>query len=249
MLLESLTDLINLFKHSLIFLFIHWKDHGRWAVEYFSSWWTLSRTGAVWNQPSRGRGLGCRSPQPILGVWRWHAYVSPTPFIMSSVTQQRNHRSEIRDEAKKKKKRETQKTQPSKMFSFPGGISLSCCSFLCQGIQEALGLGSAVTLQSGFSGAHPPSWLLPGPGGQHQAFFLSGLRFWAARGPSSPAFLSLFYIVNPEAGPRLSEFKFCLYLLYLCDFDQVMSPFLFGEVGMRVYLRVKIIKLCKALRP
>lgn len=134
----------------------------------------------------------------------------PPTFIMSSVTQQRNHGSEIRDEAKKNPKK--QKTQPSKMFSFPEGISLSCCSFPCQGIQEALGLGSAVTLQSGSLGPTPPPDSSPGPKGQHQAFFLSGLWFWATRGLSSPALLRLCYIVNPEPGPRLSEFKFCLCL-------------------------------------
>lgn len=75
------------------------------------------------------------------------------------------------------------------MFSFPEGISLSCCSFPCQGIQEALGLGSAVTLQSGSLGPTPPPDSSPGPKGQHQAFFLSGLWFWATRGLSSPTLL------------------------------------------------------------
>ena len=132
----------------------------------------------------QGVGLPRRPPaSPALGEGTCYSTTAP-PLSMSSMTQQRNHGSEIRDEAEK----------PSKMLSFPGGMSFSCCSFLCQGIQEAFGLWSAVN--------HPPtahliSWdspllLPPSPQawGQGQ-FFFCGLWFEAAGVLSSPCLLSL----------------------------------------------------------
>lgn len=141
------------------------------------------------------------------------------------------------------------------MFSFPGGISLkgkwATWNVAHSSARESrkpwtwgqLWPSSLVSL-----GLASPPDSSPGPGGQHQAFFLSGLWLWDTRSPSSPTLLSLCYIVNPDPGPRLSELKFCLYLLHLCDFGQVMSFFLFYEVRVTVHLRVKIINLYKALR-
>lgn len=82
------------------------------------------------------------------------------------MTQQRNYGFEIRDETKGSKKK-----QPSRMFSFPGGISRSCLSFLCPAIQEAIGLWSALTpslVSLGLTSLPPQAW------GQPQAFFFGG---------------------------------------------------------------------------
>lgn len=125
---------------------------GRWGRETESafSWWTIFRTRAMWHHHSRSRELGCPEDPSFggsvaLGVW-WHSFSTPPlskcPQWLSKETM--DLQSEMREE----------KNLKNVFFSWR--ISLSYLSFLCQGIQEAIGLWSAVTPSLVSLGLTPP---------------------------------------------------------------------------------------------